>query len=516
MRSIRALTLAASAGGLACAVVATLSGCSSSSSNGSGSGGGVSTSIPFAGPDQDPPAGTVLQSDVVVVHGGASALAAVSSDHGVWTLNKSASGVSQIAPGKVVLILGLDCARATAVQDNGSTLDVTVEPVAFTDVFQEADLSFNDVMVDTTHGYLGQVPYATVVASEQTPDAGADGGCDGGGEGGGAEAGGGGGGDAGSGEGGIGSCLRLQDGNGTTTPGTSVKLTIGQWTVTGNYATNGSGLDTSLTFNWTPGSTGMTIPGDPSQFLQDINTNVAIKLHVASVDGTSGAVSVHGGAITSASFQAPVGSSVDMTATVSTPMGGQFVKSSLLKLPVAAEFPIFLGGVPLYLSFQANLLIQPSLSTANATMGFTEHIDTSGNAGLKFSTGTAIGTAMPSAMQPASPLNGNGLMAGPSVGTQAMVIAVEAPRVGIGVGTMAFGVGIKAGVFVDIVNSFGITVASSTALVPCQSVTWTYASQGGGEWKIKGAGLSGTTTVNLTPPMSGGVWYAPGIPACKP
>ncbi len=516
MRSIRALTVAASAGGLVVATVVASTACSSSSSTGSASGGGVSTSIPFAGPDQDPPAGTVLQPDVVLVHGGASALAGVSSDHGVWTLNKSASGVSQIAPGKVVLILGLDCARATAVQDNGSTLDVTVEPVAFTDVFQEADLSFNDVMVDTTHGYLGQVPYATVVAGEQTPDAGADGGCDGGdGGGGGAEAGGGS--DAGGSEGGIGSCLRLQDnGNGMTPPGTSVKLTIGKWTVTGNYATNGSGLDTSLTFAWSPGGSGPTVPGDPSQALQEINTNVAIKLHVASVQGTSGAVSVHGGAITSASFQAPVGSSVDMTATVSTPMGGQFVKQSLLKLPVAAEFPIFLGGVPLYLSFQANLLIQPSLSTANATMGFTEHIDTSGNAGLKFSTGTAIGTAMPSVTQPASPLNGNGLMAPPSLGTQAMVIAVEAPRVGIGVGTMAFGVGIKAGVFVDIVNSFGITVASSMALVPCQSVTWTYASQGGGEWKIKGAGLGGTTTVNLTPPMSGGVWYAPGIPACKP
>lgn len=502
MRAIRALASAASAGGLSLGVLAASTACSSSSSAGSASGGGVSTSIPFAGPDEGPPSGTVLQPDVVVVHGGASALAAVSADHGVWTLNKSASGVSQLAAGKVVLIAGLDCARVTAVQDSGSTLDVTVEPVAFTDVFQEADLTFDDAMVDMTHGYLGQVPYATVVGSEQTPDAGADGG---GGDGGGSD----------GGDGGLSMGLRLQD-NGPPSPGTSVKLTIGQWTVTGNYATNGSGLDTSLTFNWTPGSTGMTIPGDPSQFLQDINTNVAIKLHVASVQGTSGTVSVHGGAITSASFQAPVGSSVDMTATVSTPMGGQFVKSSLLKLPVAAEFPIFLGGVPLYLSFQANLLIQPSLSTANATMGFTEHIDTSGAAGLKFSAGTAIGTSSPGVTTPASPLNGNGLTAPPSLGTQAMVIAVEAPRVGIGVGTMAFGVGVKAGVFVDIVNSFAITVASSMALVPCQSVSWTYVSQGGGEWKIKGAGLGGTTTVNLTPPMSGGVWYAPAIPACKP
>lgn len=502
MRPFRVLALAASAGGLTLATLSALPACSSSSSQGSSSGGGVASSIPFAGPDTDPPPGTVLQPDVVVVHGGASALAAVSSDHGVWTLNKSASGVSQITAGKVVLIAGLDCARATAVQDNGSTLDVTVEPVAFTDVFQEAELSWNDAMVDTTHGYLGQVPYGTVVASEQTPDAGADGATDGGG----------GGGDAG-GDGGLAMGLRLQD---NTPPGTAIKLTIGEWSVAGNFATSGSGMDESLTLTWTPGSGGgPTPPGDPSQFLQDINTSVGIKMHVASVQGASGSVSVHGGAITNGSFTAPVGGSVDLTAQVSTPMGGQFVKQSLLKLPVAAEWPIFLGGVPLYISFQANLLIQPSLSTANATMGFTEHIDFSGNSGLSFSSGTAIGTSKPSVSQPASPLNG-GLMTAPSVGTQAMVVAVEAPRVGIGVGTSAFGVGIKAGIFVDIVNSFGITVASSTALVPCQSVSWTFASQGGGEWKIKGIGLGGTTTVDLSPPMNQGVWYVPGIPACKP
>ncbi len=513
MRSIRALTLAASAGGLTIATLATLTACSSSSSGGSTSGGGVSASIPFAGPDVDPPPGTVLQPDVVVVHGGASALAAVSADHGVWTLNKSASGVSQVAPGKVVLIAGLDCARATAVQDNGSTIDVTVEPVAFTDVLQEADLAWNDAMVDMTHGYLGQVPYATVVANEQTPDAGADGGCDGGGSDAGGDAGGSAGGDAG-GDGGLASCLRIQDGTlGTTTPGTAIKLTIGEWSISGNFATNGSGVDESLTLTWQPGNTGPTVPGDPSQFLADINTSVGIKMHLPSVQGASGAVSVHGGAITSGSFTAPVGGSADLSVQVSTPMGGQFVKQSLLKLPIAVEFPFFLGGLPMYISFQANLLIQPSLSTKNATLGLTEHIDFAGNSGLSYSSGTAIGTSAPSVTTPANALNG--LMAPPSVGTQAMVVAIEAPRVGVGIGTSAFGVGIKAGIFVDIVNSFALTVASSTALVPCQAMSWFFNAQGGGEWKIKGIGLGGTTTVQLTPQQSSS-WYTPMVAACKP
>jgi hypothetical protein len=511
MRSIRALALATSAGGLTFATVAAFTGCSTSSSSGSASGGGVATSIPFAGPDVSLPPGAVLQPDVVVVHGGASALQAVSADHGVWTLNKSASGVSQITPGKVVLIAGLDCARATAVQDNGSTLDVTVEPVAFVDVLQEADVAWNDQMLDLSHGYLGQVPYATVVNSEQAPDAGADGACDGGRAGG--DAGGGSGGDAG-GDGGIGSCLRLQDDHAI---GTGISLTIGKWTVSANVTTSSSAVDETLQATWNPQAPGgRPMPGDPAQTLGGVNVGFGLKMHVANVQGSSGSVSVHGGTITSASFNAPVGGSADLSVQASTPMGGQYPKQALLKIPLAVEWPIFWGPVPLYVYVQANLLVQPSLSTANATLGMTSHIDFSGNAGMMFSNGSVAGTSSPTATTPASPLND--LMAPPSVGTQAAVIAVEAPRVGVGIGTGAFGLGIKAGMFVDAVNSFGIVVASSTALVPCQAMTWDFGAQAGGEMKLLGT-LGATTSVSLissSATWNHQDWYTPMVAACKP
>ncbi|HEX8790972.1 MAG TPA: hypothetical protein VF765_08460 [Polyangiaceae bacterium] len=483
MRSFRVLALAASA-------LAALTACSSNSSQGSSAGGAVASSIPFAGPDVALPSGAVLQPDVVTVHGGASALAGVSADHGVWTLKKSAGGVSQIAPGKVVLIAGLDCARATAVQDNGSTIDVTVEPVSLTDVFQEADFAWNDAMLDMSQGYLGRVPYGTVVAGEQTPDAGADGG----------------------GDGGLSMGLRLQDDRGM---GTSVSLTIGHWTVSGGFSTSASGADESVTLTWNPSSGGSNppMPGDPAQTLGGINVGVVLKMHVASVQGSSGAVAVHGGALTNGSLNAPVGGSVDLSAQVGTPMGAQFPKQALLKLPLSIEWPIFWGPVPFYISVQANLLIQPSLSTANATLGVSSHIDFGGNSGITFSNGSVSGTSSPTAMPPDNPLNN--LMAPPSLGTQAMVVAVEAPRVGFGIGTQAFGLGIKAGPFVDIVNSFGITVASSMALVPCQSISWDFTSQGGVEFKLPG-GLGVTKTVDISPPTHSALWYAPGVAACKP
>ena len=101
-----------------------------------------------------------------------------------------------------------------------------------------------------------------------------------------------------------------------------------------------------------------------------------------------------------------------------------------------------------------------------------------------------------------------------------MVFAVQAPRIGFGVGTMAFGVGAKAGVFVDIVNSFGITIAPVTSLVPCEEAEWQLASHGGGEFNI-GTGL---TTVNVThqidlvliPADAPQAWYTPMVSPCKP
>jgi len=270
---------------IAAALAASLLACSSTQSGGSSGGGPLATSIPPQGPDVDPPSNVTLQPDVVVIHGGAAVMKGISSDHGVWTLDKSASGVSSLAPGKVALIAGVDCARVTAVQDNGSTLDVTVAPVSIIDVFQEASFQWQNAAVDMTQGYIGQVPYQIVVDSEQVPDGGAgDGGCTGD-SGTAADAGAG---DAG--DGGVQCMLRQQglhlEGLGDN-PTPSVTVNFGNWTASWSATRGSTGVDIQGTLTWQPNSANPRLPGDPSQTLGGINANIQFTANGGSTPITS-------------------------------------------------------------------------------------------------------------------------------------------------------------------------------------------------------------------------------------
>jgi hypothetical protein len=514
----RSLYLLTTGLGALVAVVASLgsfTACSSSSSPGSSGGGGGLSSFPIAGPDVPLPAGVTLQPDVVMVHGGASVLKALSDDHGVWTIDKNADGVSGLAPGKVLLIAGLDCARVTDMKDNGDgTLDVTIAPVAITDVIQEGSLDFQSQSIDMSQGVLGQAPYAVVVDSEAT-DAGT--GDAGSGDGGAPD------GDAGCADGGAdggGSCsvyrspnLHLAGLGGN--PSNSVTVNMGNWSIqfTGNRT--GDGLTINVTAQFNAMSTLSSVPNDPAQTLGGISTGINVGVTINNLKSASGSLHVSGGKITDSNLTADVSGSADMSANMSTMKGSQFPKQALVKLPLSVEYPFYWGPIPMYLSGTIAFLIQPSLATQNSVLGLSGHLDFSGNAGVAFTSGTASPAAAPMVTPPANPLDT--ATTPPEIGTMAAVFAVQAPRIGFGIGSTAFAVGAKAGIFVDVVNSFGLVVASATSLVPCRSAYWTAVSHGGGEMAIQigGTSVGITHQIDLVsiPEQS---WYTPMVAACKP
>jgi len=436
-----------------------------------------------------------LQPDVVIVHGGASVLKQVSEDHGTWTLDKSASGVSNLAPGKVLLIAGLDCARVTSITDNGSTIDVTVTPVAFIDVIQEGSFQFQNQAINPAQGIVTQVPAAVINAGDVT-----DGGAPDGGDGGTSDAScdsGAGGSDGGSDAGGVG-CLDF-GGLRVQPQSTNVSLSINGWTVSFVASPSGSGVD---------------IDAKSSSMIGSINASAEIKVHVQSVSGVSGSLNVSGGSITSSSLTAPVDGSVDLSVQVSTPVGAQFPKQALIKLPIAVNYPFpCIAGIPCYLSFSTNFLMQPSLATKNAVLGVSTHVDFSGTDGMTFNGGNASATSKPSVTPPLDVLNT--VTAPPSLGTTAIVFAAQGPRIGLGIGTMAFGSGVKAGIFADVVNSLAVTIASAMDPIPCQSASWTYASHAGGEMSISLLGVSGGVTNQITVGSATQSWFSPMLQACK-
>jgi hypothetical protein len=105
----------------------------------------------------------------------------------------------------------------------------------------------------------------------------------------------------------------------------------------------------------------------------------------------------------------------------------------------------------------------------------------------------------------------------PALGNDAIVFAIQAPRIGLGLGLLGHFAEARAGVFADVVNSFGLTVGSATALVPCQSLSWTAAAHVGGELTFKVLdGIDLNLTKQATVLTKTQSWALPDIAACKP
>ncbi len=484
-RTARLFAMAPSAVLLLASAASTSTACSSSSPSSGGGGdgnpNGVFGVLPVAGPDVDPPADVKLQPDVVIVHGGASVLHGVSDDHTVWTLDKGARGVADLAPGKVLLIAGLDVARVTAIGDRGAEIDVTVAPVSITDVIHDGKLSWANQPIDTTKGIVTRGPSP---ADAPPPDA------------------------------------------GTRAPAVPHRLMP-----LDNSPATGT-LEIKLSDNWTfqlaatrddKGGVDLTITGIRSVgaassggvTFDGIQVNASAKLHIANIGGSSGSLSVAGGGLDGADLDAPVDGYIDLDALAKTQVAGQFPAQALLKLPLALQFPFpCWAGIPCYFSVQVSFAIQPSLATKDSAVGVSAHFDFKGHSGLSFNSGNAAATSMPSVPDPDSPLDK--ATTPPSVGNTAMVFVVQAPRFGLGVGTLSF-LQAQAGLFVDVVNSLAITVAGATSLVPCKSMAWNWAAHGGGEMKIKLVGGVAASYEHSFELVKGSKsWASPDIAACKP
>jgi hypothetical protein len=495
-QSLRAYAL--SLGWLALALgVASAAACSGGGSGGSagadaGPTGPQFGTLPIAGPDVDPPADVTLNPDVVIVHGGLSTLKSVSVDHGVWTLDKSGSGVSDLAVGKVLLLAGTDVARVTAIQDMGDTVNVTVEPVAITDVIQEGSYSWDGQALDASQGIVIQGPEAFELDDDPLDAAPLDSGADP---------------KSISGPHPLDIVMNSNKG--------SVGVQLGNWKITFTAKQMGGGVLIEVAANVSPGSATGGI-----STLGTINGGVKVAAQLNSISGSSGSLNISGSKLNKSTFSIPMNGTVTMNFTAATQAGSQYPHAALVKLPLSVQYPFpCWAGIPCYLSVQANLLFQPSLATVNAGFELAAKISIAGTSGIKFENGSASPTSSPTVTGPSSPLTG--LTAVPSVGATAMVASIEAPRIGLGVGMLSFLGGAKAGLFVNAINSWGIVVAPTSSAIPCRNLDWKFSANAGGEmaikfWKSAAVTLEQSATLYQFP-TDGGVqpWYTPMVSACK-
>jgi hypothetical protein len=485
------------------------------SGDSSGSGDSASTDDPVE--DVDPSEHVTLSDETVVISGGPDVVTSISDDHAVYTLDGDSEGVSDLEPGDVMLITGVDAGRVTGVEDDGGDVAVTIEPVQITDVITEGTISWDGAPPDesTALAFAGSptVEDATEpnsVSSGIRPSAVAPGGA--------------------SGELAAGPMLGFHAAAGgdeeedeeegdeeESESEVEISATVQGWEVSLSPSVEDGAVE--LTLHATKGLGGTADEegedeGGAESETGSLEMGVEVKVHAENLD-PSGEISISGGEIEHAEMQTPLDGYAEASASASTPEAAQFPQSILIRVPIAYEWPVYIYGIPFYISVQANFSIQPSLSTEESGIEEGFRIEYDGESGFTFDDGEGTPTGDQVTIdEPENPLPE--VTATPSPGALAMVFAVQAPRVGIGIGTTSFLGEAKAGVYVDVINSFGLTVAPGTSPLPCRSMVWDAATHGGGEFKI----AIGETEVGAENAIelskASHTWIAPEIQGCEP
>ena len=139
----------------------------------------------------------------------------------------------------------------------------------------------------------------------------------------------------------------------------------------------------------------------------------------------------------------------------------QWISKGRLKieLPIRFNIPVIVGGLPLMFQVAFNFIAQPALTTKNDSFTARYEIPFNGNATVTYDKGkVTTGGTMQSLPQVLEAF-------GNSIGVSAILVAVQAPRVGLGLGLFsASSVG-----YIDVVNTFTITSGGQLGMFHCKN-----------------------------------------------
>jgi hypothetical protein len=130
-----------------------------------------------------------------------------------------------------------------------------------------------------------------------------------------------------------------------------------------------------------------------------------------------------------------------------------------VELPIRFNIPVIVGGLPLMFQVAFNFIAQPALTTKNDSFTARYEIPFNGNGTLTYDKGklTTSGTmqTLPQVLE----------AFGNSIGVSAILVAVQAPRVGLGLGLFsASSVG-----YIDLVSTFTITSGGQLGMFHCKN-----------------------------------------------
>jgi hypothetical protein len=152
----------------------TVTGCGGKSDSASGnSGGKVTLEQQYGKAPVKNPKDMTYQPGVVIIGDGPKAIRHASSDGLTWTMDKSASGVSDLAPGKVMYASSKALGKVMKVEPAGDDVAVLLAPIELTDLIKDGTLDFDEPL-DVGSAAVQQIPDAPGAYTElpKDPDSG--------------------------------------------------------------------------------------------------------------------------------------------------------------------------------------------------------------------------------------------------------------------------------------------------------------------------------------------------------
>jgi hypothetical protein len=471
-------------------------GCSTSNPSGPPGTGG-----PAVGPLGTPSADQVLQygfapnqvsnvtyqPDVVLISAGASAIRWASSTGLVWGLVASAPGVAGLQVGQVLFLTSRAVGRIAAIDDEGDTRAVTLAPVALTEVLQDATINI-DQDIDFAQLAYQEIPDLpeNLPDPSTAPTSGADGTIEM-------------------------PPIRLVGANPASNPAAPltaldtktlpptkkgcIDVTVGSWTLKPCLAPNKITIGVDY-------KTGASLKlGGSIDFVVD-------NLHTQAV------TVVKDGTIVDNGMQIEGLKGFDINVSAGSATGASGNDKLKLEIPIEAEFPVVVGGLPMNFVFEFKLLVETAFSGNNSTL------QASGQYSLTGPIGISAGKPLtPKLGVVQSLLDGLG---GVTVGVSGVVIAAKI-KAQFGVGMP----GLVVGPYGTFTASVGVTKGSvlGGALVTCRGATLDLWVGGGAGFTINLSKFETFLPASIkkvkleSPEANVNVFHAsqtlPDVPACR-
>jgi hypothetical protein len=393
----------------------------------------------------------------------ARTLQSVSADGSQFVFSVDDVAIAALKPGKIMLLWGIAVRRVTSVRKDGARVAVATSSVSLSEVFTRADIQIDYAMRPTA---------PLVVPHVQPPEAARR---------------------SARGESASGSLLLARydaatDGPSSEppsegdTPGEGdhvLPLGLDSWGVSGyhgfditaQYGPAGDGIAFSLEARLSQSdlmssSAAKDAAGkllEKGSELLDLRIGASGRLHATSQEDTLRVASnivIKDSAIAllRTDFDNVNGDLQLFFIARRGPQSSQWLDKLKVELPIRFNIPVIVGGLPFMFQVAFNFLAQPALNTKNDAFTGTYHIPFSGSTVLTLENGKLTSSStLQSIPEVVESL-------GSSIGVSAILIGIQAPRVGFGMGLF----GSSSVAYIDLVNSFTITSGGQLGMFHCK------------------------------------------------